>query len=265
MENEYEHRLIPLASIKSGKETTVSPTVHGYLDRIVNVFFIENPDTKEWVLVDAGVPDTAGNIKQAAEELFGEGARPACILLTHGHFDHVGSIVELVKEWDVPVYAHELELPYLTGQLDYPEGKTDAGGGLITKLSKTFPNTGIDLSKHVRLIPLDHKVPHLPGWEWIHTPGHTPGHISLFHTEDKVLIAGDAFTTVQQESLHKVLTQQKEFNGPPRYFTMDEQEAFRSIRKLQELHPQAAGTGHGMPVFFDELETGLKKLVETKK
>ncbi len=165
MENEYEHRLIPLASIKSGKETTVSPTVHGYLDRIVNVFFIENPDTKEWVLVDAGVPDTAGNIKQAAEELFGEGTRPACILLTHGHFDHVGSIVELVKEWDVPVYAHELELPYLTGQLDYPEGKTDAGGGLITKLSKTFPNTGIDLSKHVRLIPLDHKVPHLPGWE----------------------------------------------------------------------------------------------------
>ncbi|MFP7170515.1 MBL fold metallo-hydrolase [Terribacillus sp. 7520-G] len=265
MENEFEHRLIPLASIKSGKETTVSPTVHGYLDRIVNIFFIENPDTKEWVLVDAGVPDTAGNIKQAAAELFGEGATPACIILTHGHFDHVGSIVELVKEWNVPVYAHELELPYLTGQLDYPEGNTNAGGGLITKMSKTFPNAGIDLSRHVRLIPLDHQVPHLPGWQWIHTPGHTPGHISLFQPEDKVLIAGDAFTTVQQESLHKVLTQHKEFNGPPRYFTMDEQEAYRSIRKLKDLHPKAAGTGHGMPAFLEELEEGLKKLTEANE
>jgi glyoxylase-like metal-dependent hydrolase (beta-lactamase superfamily II) len=45
------------------------------------------------------------------------GGRPAAIVLTHGHFDHVGALQQLISYWDAPVYAHELELPYRTIEL----------------------------------------------------------------------------------------------------------------------------------------------------
>jgi glyoxylase-like metal-dependent hydrolase (beta-lactamase superfamily II) len=59
----------------------------------------------------------------------------------------------------------------------------------------------------------------MPEWRYMHTPGHTSGHISLFRNEDGVLLAGDAFVTTNQESLIAVMTQKKELHGPPKYFT----------------------------------------------
>lgn len=53
----------------------------------------------------------------------------------------------------------------------------------------------------------------MKGFRWIHTPGHSPSHISLFREEDGCLIVGDAFVTVKQESLYKVLTQELELAG----------------------------------------------------
>ena len=50
----------------------------------------------------------------------GAGAPPEAIVLTHGHFDHAGSALQLAEYWDVPIYAHRLEMPYLTGKADYP-------------------------------------------------------------------------------------------------------------------------------------------------
>ena len=57
----------------------------------------------------------------------------------------------------------------------------------------------------------------MPGWKWIHTPGHTEGHISLFHEKDRVLIAADAFSTTKQESLLSVMTHAEQISGPPKF------------------------------------------------
>src|SRR4051794_30987941 len=89
---------------------------------MVNVYFVGRPEAgdREWVLIDAGLPGKSHRIARAAAERFGEHARPAAILLTHGHFDHVGSLAELAERWGAPIYAHRLELPYLTGRSAYP-------------------------------------------------------------------------------------------------------------------------------------------------
>ena len=106
----------------------VAPGVSRIAHRIVNSYLITDATNGSWVLIDTGLPTSARRIVKVAEQRFGRGARPAAIVLTHGHFDHVGSLRKLLKRWEVPVYAHRLELPYLTGKSDYPPPDTRVGG-----------------------------------------------------------------------------------------------------------------------------------------
>ncbi|UOR11557.1 MBL fold metallo-hydrolase [Halobacillus amylolyticus] len=254
-------RLIPVTSIASGLEQSVANDIHCLPIQVVNVCLIGNPERPgDWVLVDTGMPKSADDIIDVAGGLFGKRYNPKAIILTHGHFDHVGAVEELADYWDVPVYAHTSEMPYLTGQKDYPEPDTTVEGGMVSKMSRMFPNEGIDLGERVQPLPQDGTIPHLSEWKWIHTPGHTEGHISLFRETDRILIAGDAFVTVKQEYLFKVLTQQQEISGPPRYLTPDWEAAWESVRKLEALKPNVAITGHGFPMAGEELTNNLAKL-----
>src|SRR5215217_1633972 len=167
---------------------------------IVNVVFYgpRGAGDRKWALIDAGVFGTMSLITGAAAERFGEGARPAAIIMTHAHFDHNGVLEDLVERWQVPVYAHELERPYLDGSSSYPPPDPNVGGGLMAAMARFYPRGPIDVGK---------RLEHLPGWRWIHTPGHTPGHISLWRDADRTIIAGDAFITTRQESAFAVALQ----------------------------------------------------------
>lgn len=261
LDNTFDDTFLPVTSIMSGVGQAVMPDIFCLPVQIVNVIFIGNPaNSKEFVLVDAGMPHSAEAIVSAAQERFGTDCQPKAIILTHGHFDHVGALVDLIDQWNVPVYAHELELPYLTGKQNYPKGDPTVDDGFVAKMSPMFPNHGIDLGSHVQAIPNDGTIPFMPGWRWIHTPGHTPGHVSLFRDEDRSLIVGDAFVTVKQESLYKVIIQEQEISGPPKYFTTDWKAAKSSVAALEALNPAVAITGHGLPMTGDELTQSLKKL-----
>jgi len=67
---------------------------------MVNVVFfgLPNAGDRKWVLIDAGIMGAKTAIKSAAEKRFGADARPAAIILTHGHFDHVGALEGLVGD-----------------------------------------------------------------------------------------------------------------------------------------------------------------------
>jgi glyoxylase-like metal-dependent hydrolase (beta-lactamase superfamily II) len=217
---------------------------------VVNLFLYGRPGTPSgsWVLIDAGLPGSASRIVRAAAEWIGPWARPSAIVLTHGHFDHVGALRTLADRWDVPVYAHPLEFPYLTGRSAYPPPDPTVGGGAIAALSRFYPRGPIDISHRIRTLPDDGSIPGMPGWRWIHTPGHTPGHVSLFRDEDRTLIAGDAFVTTKPASATAVLTQRPELHGPPAYFTQDWEAARQSVETLAGLEPLRVATGHGPPL-----------------
>lgn len=229
---------------------------------IVNVAFVGLPDSGDrgWVLIDAGVPGSASAIIRAAEARFGEGARPAAIILTHGHFDHVSALEKLLEKWKAPIYAHELELPYLDGRAAYPPADPKTGGGLMATLSPLFPRGPIDLKPLLHPLPRDGSVPQMPGWTWLHTPGHTPGHISLWREDDLTLIAGDAFITTNQESAYAVAMQSPDMHGPPMYYTQNWEDAENSVRRLASLEPDLVVTGHGPAMRGLIMRTALKTL-----
>lgn len=241
---------------------TVAPGVWRIKDVFVNMYLIHNPSENKWVLVDAGLKTSANKIRKVANHLFWPESRPAAIILTHAHFDHVGSLRKLADEWDVPIYAHALEKPYLTGVSSYPPPDPSVGGGLMSLISFTYPKGPIDVSDRLLPLPEDGTVPELPEWKYYHTPGHAPGHISLFRQRDKLLLAGDAFVTTNQESAWSVITQNKKMHGPPKYFTYNWISAERSVKTLAELEPAIAATGHGKPMEGEELRHALHHLAD---
>jgi glyoxylase-like metal-dependent hydrolase (beta-lactamase superfamily II) len=240
----------------------VAPELSYLRDRIVNVAFVGTPGAgdRDWILIDTGLPGSAAKIQRAAAKLFGADSRPAAIVLTHGHFDHVGAVQKLSREWDAPVYADEMELPYLTGRSAYPPPDPLVGGGAMAALSFLYPRGPIDLGDRVHALPADGSVPGARGWRWIPTPGHSPGHVSLVRDADRTVIAGDAFTTTKQESLTAALTQRPELHGPPMYFTEDWDAARDSVRHLAAYAPTAAITGHGPPMRGERLQHELHVL-----
>jgi glyoxylase-like metal-dependent hydrolase (beta-lactamase superfamily II) len=132
----------------------------------------------------------------------------------------------------------------------------------MSLLSRFYPRGPINLSGLVRELPADGSVPGMPGWQSIHTPGHTAGHISLFRESDRALIAGDAFVTVRQESALSVLLQDGHVRRPPAYYTTDWDAARESVAKLASLRPETGVTGHGPAITGATLRDQLTDLVE---
>ena len=132
----------------------------------------------------------------------------------------------------------------------------------MSLLSFTYPKGPIDVSDRLLTLPDDGTVPELPEWRYIHTPGHAPGHISLYRQRDKLLLAGDAFVTTNQESAFAVLAQSRKLQGPPKYFTYNWISAERSVKTLADLEPEIGATGHGRPMAGEELRQALHHLAD---
>lgn len=213
---------------------------------IANVYFVNEPGSP-WVLVDTGIAGKARTIREAAEARFGPGAHPASIVLTHGHGDHSGSAAELSDLWKVPIYAHRMEFPYITGKSKYPPADPTAPG-FISFMTRFFTTQAPDLGDRVRPLEEGCPAPGMDGWEWHFTPGHAPGHVAFFRSSDATLIAGDAFATVNLDSLLDIATKRQRISRPPTPINYDWKLVRESVRKLDALNPLTFACGHGVPM-----------------
>jgi len=223
----------------------------------VNAYFVGQPD-KPWFLVDSGVPGSAAKIRTAAAERYGPNAKPQCIVLTHGHFDHRGGALELAEQWDVPIYAHPLELPYLTGKSGYPPPDPTIGG-FIAFGSRFMPASGHDLGGKIQPLP---DGDFLPDWEIIFTPGHAPGHISLFRRHDKTLLAGDALATANMDSFIGMITMKQELARAGAPFNCDWNATKKSVEKLAALEPAIIACGHGTPMTGSDTTQKMREFAQ---
>jgi glyoxylase-like metal-dependent hydrolase (beta-lactamase superfamily II) len=239
--------------------TRIAPDVGWLPISFVNVYFLGRAGGP-WVMVDAGVPRCAPQIITAAEARFGSGARPEAILLTHGHTYHAGSALELAEHWDIPIYAHRLEFPYLTGRSFYPPPDPTIGGAMAF-LSRFLSTRTRDFSSRLRELK-PNAFPSLTGWEWLASPGHSPGHVSFFRSSDRVLLVGDAFATMNMDSWSGLLSGRQELGRASASYNYDWEATRSSIEKLAKLRPNVVGSGHGVPMCESDLAAQVEEFAK---
>src|ERR671928_311829 len=172
-------------------------------------------------LVDAGLPDQMEAISAALVEA-GIGVRDLRrIIFTHQDLDHVGSGAALVRQSGARVLAHPADVPYIEGRLRplKPTPEMLEQRPQMREVLQRLEPVGVD-----ELLEDEERLDVAGGIRVIFTPGHTPGHLSLYMERSKVLVAGDALTA-EGGSL----------NGPNPSATLDTGEAARSARRLADL------------------------------
>lgn len=143
-----------------------------------NCYLLVNDKTKELIVVDPG--EQADMLIRQIDKT---GAKPAAVLLTHGHFDHATAADEISRHYDIPIYAHEAEQETL-------ENPALNLSGMV----------GEHLVYHADCYVKDNEVIELAGYsiQVFHTPGHTVGGACFYIPEEKILFSGD---TLFQESV----------------------------------------------------------------
>ncbi len=209
-----------------------------------------------WVLVDAGWAQDAERIRSAVRSVLGPETVPGAILLTHVHPDHSGSARELAAAWDCPVLAHPDEIPIATG--DFSAMARYAGPmdrWLILPLMRVIGRRRREaileagsLGGSVRPLGPDGSIPGVDGWRWVHTPGHTPGHVAFIRALDHVVISGDALLTLRVNAAAGLVWGSQGLSAPPWYTTWDRDAARATIRAIATLEPAVLAGGHGHPL-----------------
>lgn len=186
--------------------------------------YIISFDNKKAIIIDPG--DEGEKICRYTKN---EGLIPQGIILTHGHFDHIGAAGFLREEFNIPVSIHKLDAKYLIDP------------------SK---NLSLYFKDEIKIKPADNILEEnnkIFNFELIHTPGHTPGGISLYNEKEKILFTGD---TIFKNSY-----------GRTDFPEGNEKTLFDSIKKLLNLSDDiVVYPGHGEKTSIGEFRVFFQNI-----
>ncbi|MDM5188884.1 MBL fold metallo-hydrolase [Bacillus sp. DX4.1] len=221
--------------------------------------FVLNPtliwDEETAILIDTGMPGQLEQIRSVMNDAGVPFDRLQAVIVTHQDLDHIGSLPEIQAESNHPieVYAHELDKPYIEGVLhlmktDPNQMSNEQWMALPKPMQFLYKNP--PTAKVNQTLEDGQKLPFCGGIQVVFTPGHAPGHISLYIENSKTLIAGDAMICVDGN-----------LRGPVPQTTPDMETAFHSLKKFLELDIETVICYHGGICNVDVREQ-LERIIE---
>lgn len=224
----------------------VVPGVHQVAQASTNLYLIVEDDAV--TLIDAGLPRMWDETTQALASVGRSWQDVQGIVLTHGHFDHLGIASRAVAEHRIPIWAHPADLRIVERPYRYRPGKP--------RLLYPFlhPRSIPHLASVVRagglrvqgVVPdhelVDGQTLDLPGRPVVvATPGHTDGHCVLHLPAKGIVFTGDALVTLDLYSGR---------TGPRvvgQAGTHDATTARRSLEIIGSIDATVVAPGHGAP------------------
>ncbi len=226
-----------------GSERTIYPTLMWDEDNVI--------------LVDAGIPGYLLQLKNSMIEAGVSFDRLNKIIVTHQDIDHIGGIKGILSEKpDVEVLAHEEDKPYIQGEKkivrlnpQFMERINALPDVERLKILDMFENSSVKVN---RTVSDGEVLPYCGGITVIHTPGHTPGHICLYHQMSKTLIVGDAMNIIDGQLM-----------GPNKDMMGNEEamDAINSLKKFTDYDVVNIITYHG-GLFNDKPNERIKELIK---
>jgi len=212
--------------------TEVVPGVYQITYRGANVVLVVD---EQLTLIDTGLIEGTSHIVDFINHLGRSPEEISLIILTHNHIDHIGGLAELKKLTSAKVAVHKADI----GERKHPPAvgsryrvSLDQFSSKLRSVFSIMPeDVDIQLEGGEVLEPLG-------GLEVIHTPGHTPGSISLYSKQNKLLIAGDLLRK-RRKTLHL----------PPKMVSSDLKEGMESVRKVSAYDIGILCFGHGLPLY----------------
>ena len=223
----------------------IAATLLGRADVIYPTLFW---DEERALLVDTGFPGQLPLFLAALEQAGVPYEKLAAIVITHQDIDHIGSLPNIIKEapQHVEVFANAVEKPFIQGEQRLLKFTPEAVARVVSSLPPELaeqartafqrlldnpPRANVD-----KTLGDGEVLPYCGGITVINTPGHTPGHICLYHQQSKTLIAGDALRVADGQLL-----------GPSPQATLDMPLAMQSLKRLTQYDVETVICYHGGP------------------
>ena len=247
MQSEYDMSVMSRIRRFVNSTTEVIPGVFQITHRGANVLIIAE---ESLTLIDTGLKDGAPHVLEFIRHIGHSPEEISLIVLTHNHIDHMGGLVEIKKYTGAKVAAHKDDI----GIREHPPAAGSRYREPLAQIKSKLQSAFSILPEDVDIVlEGGERLDCLGGLDVIHTPGHTPGSISLYSQKHKMLFSGDL-----------IRKRRKKLLLPPKMVCSDINENLESIKKISHYDIEILCFGHGLPLLKD-VKPRIQDLINGEK